>query len=222
VDAQALAANGVVRAVVDTFGWLAVIQLVREVENPGSICLAIADALTQEGEDLPEVGTPRLWATAAAAHGTPSGTLRRLLTLGVDPDDLASADISVRRSRLLELTRSVQEPSAHWEESRINAWLDRCAIAARTDSIGLTTAEALIDGEGWYRCWLRFAIRLCAAEAAPGDQTSRLALEALELLTEDVRPFVGDPRACDLYRLHPIIGQTITDALGLLVDDQWG
>ncbi len=222
VDARALAASGVVRAVVDTFGWQAVIELVREVENPGSICLAIADALAQDGEDLPEVGTPRLWATAAAAHGTPSGTLRRLFALGVDPYDLATADISVRRSRLLELTRSVQEPSAQWEESRINAWLDGCSIAARTDSIGLTTAEALIDGEGWYRCWLRFAIRLCAAEAAPGDQRSRLALEALELLTEDVRPFVGDPRACDLYRLHPIIGQTITDALGLLVDDRWG
>ncbi len=221
VDAHATAATDVVRAVVDTFGWQAAIQLVRAVENPGNICLAVADELAQDAEGVPEVGTPRLWATAAAAHGTPIGTLRRLFALGVDPADLAAADVSVTRSRLLDLTRSVQEPSAQWAETRIAAWLDTCAIVARTDPIGIATAEALIDGEGWYRCWLRFASRLCVAEAATKDQRSPLALEALELLTEDVRPFVGDPRACDLYRLHPIIGQTITDALGLLVDDKW-
>ncbi len=41
-------------------------------------------------------------------------------------------------------------------------------------------------------------------------------LAALNNLASDTRPFVGEPRACDLYFVHGIIHQTITRALSLL------
>jgi hypothetical protein len=48
-----------------------------------------------------------------------------------------------------------------------------------------------------------------------------LSLDSLRLLTEDLDPFSGDPRACDLYRLHGIIHATIRRALALLEDAAW-
>ena len=78
----------------------------------------------------------------------------------------------------------------------------------------------LIVGEGWYRCWLRFVIALSRAESARTGRGA-LAIHALGLLTEDVRPFAGDPRACDLYSLHGTIRDTITRAMQLLDDAEW-
>ena len=58
------------------------------------------------------------------------------------------------------------------------------------------------------------------AEAASTEK-SPLALKALRLLTEDLRLFAGDPRACDLYSLRGAIHDTITRAIHLLEDTNW-
>lgn len=221
VEHRSLPARDVLDVVLDTHGWEGAMRLVESFEHPGSACLSIAEALAAQSEPYPDIGSPQMWATAASAHGTPSGSMRRVLALGVDPIDLAGTDVAHDRERLLHLTRRVQERSVRWEEGHIGTWLDACALAAHQDPLGISAADAFIVGEGWYRCWLRFALALSRADAAAPTDRNRLALEALHLLTGDLRPFAGDPRSCDLYSLHPVIEETITDALRMLDDDQW-
>lgn len=221
VESHDLAADDVVRAVLDTHGWDGAMRLVDTLEHPASACLAIADEIEAQPELASDTSTPQQWVTRAVAHGTPHGALRRVLAHGVDPDEIATTDVATSREQLLDLTRRVQERSAQWEEKYIREWLDACILAAYRDSIGLATAEALIVGDGWYRCWLRFVVALCRAEIVTSVDRAQLALKALHLLTDDLRPFAGDPRSCDLYSLHPIIAETITHAVNILDDDQW-
>lgn len=125
------------------------------------------------------------------------------------------------RERLLDLTHAVQEHSIQFDKSgNLETWLDATALAAFLDEDVLRSVEVLIAGEGWYRCWLRFSLALSKAEAASSENSS-LALNALRLLTEDLRPFAGDPRACDLYSLRGAIHDVITRAMHLLEDSDW-
>lgn len=222
VEDGGLPPSDVIDAVLDTHGWDGLTRLNQSLEYPGNACLAVAEKLAADAETNTSVGSPRLWALAAAAHGTSPGSMRRLLAVGIDVSDLAPGAIVPDREHLLDLTRGVQESSVRREDGRLAAWLDAAAVAARRDPLGLSAAEALIAGDGWYRCWLRFALALCRAEAATASDQGNLGLEALRLLTCDLRPFVGDPRSCDLYSLHPVIAETIECAMGLLDDEQWG
>ncbi|PYS47740.1 MAG: hypothetical protein DMG13_27140, partial [Acidobacteria bacterium] len=221
IEENNLPMHDVVAALADTYGTDGVIRLIDSLDRPGEACLAFAEKLV--GGPVPgdiECASPRLWAIAAMAHGIPAGAVHRLLQLGVDPEALALESSEVARDRLLDLTRRVQERSVRFENSDLAAWLDACALAARLEDQTTRIAEVLIVGEGWYRCWLRFVLALSRAEAASDDRGG-LAIQALQLLTEDVRPFAGDPRACDLYSLHDSIQDTITRAMQLLDDGQW-
>jgi DNA-binding HxlR family transcriptional regulator len=53
------------------------------------------------------------------------------------------------------------------------------------------------------------------------DLRSGLAVEAIGLLTGDLRPFAGKPRACDLYAIHPLIQGTVRRAVVHVSDDDW-
>ncbi|MGA3346607.1 MAG: AAA family ATPase, partial [Terracidiphilus sp.] len=208
-------------AVIDTYGSDGVIQLIHALDKPGEACLAYAEKLATQL--LPEkvIPSPRTWAVAAVAHGVRAGSIHRVLKLGVGPGSVAHQPTAAARERLLDLTRAVQEPSIQFDKNgNLEAWLDATTLAAHLDEDVLRVAEVLIAGEGWYRCWLRFAIWLSKAEASPSEK-SQLALSALGLLTEDLRPFAGDPRACDLYSLRGAIHDTITRAIHLLEDTNW-
>jgi hypothetical protein len=208
-------------AVIDTYGSDGVIQLIHALDKPGEACLGYAEKLATQL--LPEevIPSPRTWAVAAVAHGVRPGSIHRVLKLGVSPGSVAHQPTAVARERLLDLTRAVQEPSIQFDKNgNLDAWLDATTLAAHLDEDVLRAEEVLIAGEGWYRCWLRFAIGLSKAEASTAEK-SPLALNALRLLTEDLRPFAGDPRACDLYSLQGAIHDTITRAIHLLEDSDW-
>lgn len=212
----------VVRALADTHGWWAVAALTWQQAAPGATCLALAEEIAA-GRCPGEYGSARTWAAAAAAHGVPAGSAHRLLRLGLDPDDVSAGDVARTRQRLLDLTHRVQQHGIQHEgeAAHVADWLDLLCIAARRDDLGLNTAEALITGPGWYRCWLRFTVALARAEHASASECSPLALQALSLLTEEADPFAGDPRACDLYGLRPLIGSTIRRAVALLGGTDW-
>ncbi len=223
IEEDGLPAQEVTSAVIDTHGLNGVILLIRSLRSPGGVCLTLAERLASAPVSDNEICSPRLWAVAAVAYGTPAGSTHRLLKLGVDLTVLVHDPTKISREQLLNLTRRVQEPSARLESESesISAWLDACALAARRDPLGISTAEALIAGEGWYRCWLRFAIGLSRAEAAGSMERGSCALAALHYLTADLDPFSGEPRSCDLYSLHGVIQKTIGRAMDLLDDDQW-
>jgi hypothetical protein len=207
-------------AVVDTYGTDGAIQLIHALDKPGEACLAYAEKLAAKLPSEEGALSPRTWAVAAVAHGVRAGSIHRLLKLGVRPGSIAQPT-AASREQLMELTRAVQEHSIQFDKNgNLEAWLDATTLAAHLDEDVLRAEQVLVAGEGWYRCWLRFAIGLSKAEASSAEK-SPLALNALRLLTEDLRPFAGDPRACDLYSLRGLIYDTITRAIKLLEDLDW-
>jgi hypothetical protein len=224
VEAAGLPADGVIDAVAATSGLGAAEDLVRclPASLRGTHALALAEWLDSiaetSTEDSGSVGSALEWASEARAAGVPAGSVLRLLNLGVDIADLAGG---YSRDRLLELSRRVQETKIQFEPAPLYAWLDDVEVAARLDTFGLSAAEGMLFGPGWYRCWLRFAVALARARASSGSCARSEAVDALRLLTQESNPFVGDPRACDLYRLHGVIASTIRQALSLTRTEDW-
>lgn len=219
-DDGRVAADTLVRLLADTYGDAAADAFASLPERAGPYCLAMAQAVA-DGGLAESFCTARTWAWAAVAHGLPDGSLPRLVTVGLDPDDEA-AESPYDRDALLELTREVQQRSVRWEHGVLQRWMDQVTLAARADPVGINAAEAVIDGPGWYLCWLRFCIALARAETLPERGRDVAIAAALDLLTADTRPFVGDPRACDLYPIHGTVQATVRRAvLAIDDDDAW-
>ena len=221
LDSGELHSEYVIEAVLDIYGTSTVIKLIDKLSKKGAACIALAEAIS-EGRAPSDCGNARYWAERAIKCGLPPGSTSRVFALGAEikKSDIQRNDLS--RSRLLELTRKVQDEHAVFkEDSEIPNWIDACLIAAKNDRLALNSAEALISGTGWYICWLRFVIALVTAETTSGSQWSQFALSALRILTEVQNPFSGNPRACDLYQIHPLILKTIRRAVILLDDSDW-
>ncbi|HXA29278.1 MAG TPA: ATP-binding protein [Candidatus Angelobacter sp.] len=211
----------VVTAVADTYGTPGVERLIQELGQPGEYLLAFGEEAADAASGL-EGPNPYELARMAVKAGVRSGRRHRLLRLGIDLDEFSDDAGESQRQTLLDLTRRIQEASIRWDGEILEQWLDAVVTAARRDPLGLAVAEALVDGIGWYRCWLRFVVSLARAEALqPEDQTDA-ALEALQLLTQDLDPFAGTPRACDLFPIHSIIQDTVRRALALVADNRRG
>jgi hypothetical protein len=218
VSRQGLPPEEVVEAVFDTYGIESVIALPGLVDSAGEYCLAIANLISSR--EIDGLGSERTWAYAALGHGLPPGAVRQLVDFDIElphVNDLLGSS----RDTLLNLTRAVQQPSVRWETGILGEWLDASTLAAHVDPLGLAAAEALIDGPGWYRCWLKFFIGLARATAAPGSDQPDLILSAMDLLLRDLNPFSGDPRACDLYSIEGVIEDTFLEALLLLNEETW-
>ena len=224
LEGAGLPADDVIEAVVATSGLRTAGDLVRCLPPSlrGAHALALAEWLASNQDTSAEasesVGSALQWANEARAVGVPAGSVLRLLTLGVDLADLAT---EYSREQLLELSRRVQESGIQFEPAPLYAWLDAVELAARLDPLGLSTAEGMLFGPGWYHCWLRFAVAVARARVSSLSSAKSEAMDALRLLTQESNPFVGDPRACDLYRLHGVIASTIRQALWLIRTDEW-
>ena len=211
-------------AVLDTLGHAGVVELTSRIPQPGAYYLALAEAM-RAGKAVGADGDPITWASKAAQRGLPAGNAHRLIALGCDVADVQpNGTGSDARARLRELTLAVQDPLEHRkpEPDHVAEWIDACTVAARLDRFALADAAALIEGPGWYSCWLRFVVSLAIAEAKPAEEQSTAGLQAIQILAEVGDPFLGDPRACDLYPVHGLIRRTIWRAVGLLNDRDWG
>jgi hypothetical protein len=104
------------------------------------------------------------------------------------------------------------------DESSVRAWVAAVGILAFARDPKLDEEESRLEGDGWYRCWLRYVIRLSRAEVLfrQNSLTSEDLLAAFTVLGADISPFTGTPRACDLYRIHEVIHQTFERGLTLL------
>ena len=101
------------------------------------------------------------------------------------------------------------------DSSSVRQWIASVRLLA-----GEATGDAILDaelrrvvGQGWYRCWLRWMLAIARAETLSRKGESYNIADAFSALAEDVRPFAGTPRPCDLYRLHGLIKESL--ALGL-------
>ena len=220
LDADSLPAAEVIKAIVDTFGLSAVVELIGKLDQPSIVCLALAEEIAA-GTAPDSEGSALYWASRAVDCSLPPGSAPRLIAIGLDVDEIDARPVRAARERLLSLARKVQDRSLPRETEQFDEWMDACAVAARRDSFGLNAAEAVLKGPGWYTCWLRFTIFLVIAETASPDEWSRSGLKALRILTEVEDPFLGEPRACDLYPIHGLIDETIRRAAHLLYDSDW-
>jgi hypothetical protein len=109
------------------------------------------------------------------------------------------------------------------EESgaRFADWMGALTIALRRgESVSGETIRAA--GVGWYRYWLQYVVAIAEAEALSQldpDAGKQAALSAFDLLVTDTRPFVGSPRACDLYAINGNIFDSLRNGLELLDRD---
>lgn len=207
-------------AMLDIKGVESTVALISKLKDAGIFYLALAEE-TSKRDDCDTDERPLQWAKQAIELGLPQGTRRRLLALGLSVDEIEPRSTEEARTHLLHLTQEILEPLTYGFEKTVPAWMDACSIAARRDRFGLTAAEALLVGQGWYRCWLRFVIALELCEADALEDRSKSSLAAIHILNEESNPFIGDPKASDLFQLHGIIESTILRAVSLLNDDDW-
>ena len=221
VEENRIPARGAVESAYDTHGSSGLVHLVDLLGRSAEVCLAVAElvATHETVVDVGDLGDARSWALEAVGAGIPPGALHYVLSLGVDFSEVEGFPARGSLERLRGLARAVQEDSIRWENEPLNVWLDECcAAAARQDAFALNAAEALIEGGGWYRCWLRFTIGLARAEGAAPEDRELLAMEALSLLESGLDPFAGKPRSCDLYAIDHVIRDTIRRAVGLTAE----
>lgn len=105
--------------------------------------------------------------------------------------------------------------------SKMRLWVASIRLVAlATDAKELLDAEDIrVRGTGWYRCWLRFVIQVARAERASRFGEPYSIGQIFDTLVEDVHPFSGKPRACDLYIIHKVIEESLSLSLKLLRDD---
>lgn len=165
-----------------------------------ALCAAIAGTVLQDVESAElalicvELGAPI--SGALQFVGDPSS-----LTIAVGPDDYLHQVADLRQ------------------------WISLVRLAASD----VTSGPAVLDherdrvrGEGWYRCWLRFVIELAVVEAKVLSGEIVSVVPAFQQLTQDMHPFTGKPRACDLYKARLLVRDSIARGLSLITDhSEW-
>lgn len=149
-----------------------------------------------------------------------AGSAHRWLALGFDAGAISRTTAELREQLLQSTRKVVIEPSSS-RPNELEEWLDLCSIAARLDTLGLASAEALVQGEGWYRCWLEFAIEMARLETEGESRRADAPLDLLRILEKETNPFSGKPRATDLYWARGTIADTVKRALQLVVPEHW-
>jgi len=109
------------------------------------------------------------------------------------------------------------------DEVSVRGWVSALGMLALAGDSRLEQVGESLAGDGWYRCWLRYVLALSKAEALSVSKVEGVeeeTLSAFRHLTVDLHPFSGSPRACDLYRIHSLIHETLERGLRLVKSRQ--
>ena len=181
-----------------------------------ALLLGLADAANA----APDLCGPKLpYASRALTFAATSDEVLWCLDAGASIQDACCEPM--RRS---ELDLSWSEAVRQSDTLSMRAWVSRVRLWARSEQgrKELDDAVQAIQGEGWYLCWIRFVIRTALAEGLASEGAAFDAIAAFRELTVDTRPFVGTPRACDLYFLRGLINESLERGLFLLdTAHQW-
>ncbi|MHA3104534.1 ATP-binding protein [Acinetobacter sp. ANC 3791] len=131
-----------------------------------------------------------------------------IASLAIDNKIISSIDVGIHNS--------------YPEKDNVNLWVAELRILAYSNSSQLEKVLnrelKRIQGAGWYRCWLKFTINIFRAEVAEDYNIKAI----FNILLEENEPFVGEPRACDLYAIHGVIKYVISLGLKLVnTEDEW-
>lgn len=187
-----------------TLGLGALDEITHSVEGPNKTKLLLAKATY-----LRETGAAGVADVAqeALSHQPDDAGKWLAFTLGAQSESPSQTD------ELLEATKHVTSDRAEFESGWVERWL---FLVAHADAEQLAQVELHLSSEGWYRCWLRYwtAMRRCYLAGEP-------TASAIAILEEDTRPFVGKPRACDLYGIRTQIHDTIRIGLSTTTEQDW-
>ncbi|MFJ9154298.1 AAA family ATPase [Streptomyces sp. NPDC102270] len=194
-------------------------ELIERPERRAALLLHLADAHDGAGGILLSARTLAVAAWASAPCG-----LRRLLDQGVPVADLAEEvfredDVT---TVLQEATQAVLTGRYGDLSGPVSRWLELLEVAQAADPQAPTRLLALLDGEGFYRAWLRFAVttlglgRDVDAGRIPAERASTAARVALEQLARHAAAFTGRPNASELGDIHRLVRQVLHEAVALL------
>ncbi|MEV0633277.1 AAA family ATPase [Nonomuraea wenchangensis] len=199
LDQEALSApERALGVLLDCLGSGPLVESAELIEHPGqraALLLHLADAHAATG------GMPSARTLATAAWATGPCDPRRLLRHGVAVADLAEELFAGDLAAVLtEATQDVLTDRASDLSRPVSKWLMLLAIAHAADPRAPARLLPLLDGDGFYRAWLRFAIATVGLQrdveagslsAATASATVRVALEQL---AQYAHAFTGRPR----------------------------
>jgi hypothetical protein len=186
-----------------------------DASKAAQVYLTLADLAAAGTPGLPDATylAHRAWTLAPALdlvaylkHNIPSAdVLEGLGTTNLD------ADIETATNAVLG------SPAVRY--STIERWLSLLTLAHALDRTTPLKYVSRLSGVGFYRAWLRYAAVTLgiaddvAASVTTAEAASTAVLVALADLAAEAHPFTGDPRACDLQSIHPLVHQVIEKSL---------
>lgn len=180
-------------------------KVVLRADFSTSLRLGVADELLRRGE----IAASKEAAALAMSTARTPASIMACLERGAPPQsdpmitlDPASIPIGVNGDHIQNATAV-----RYWIASL------RLSVVRSPGTAVLDAERARVGGAGWYRCWLRYVIALAEAEAASFAGLQYDIDLVFSALAEDVRPFVGKPRSCDVYALHYVIKESLARGL---------
>ncbi|MBT1094207.1 ATP-binding protein [Streptomyces sp. Tu102] len=225
LDQEALTSpEGALEVLLDCLGFVPLLEGAEYIERPdrrAALLLHLADARGSAGGTLPSA---RMLAAAAWASGPCDP--RRLLRHGLAVADLAEEVFSPDITTVLTAaTREVLTDRASGLSGPVSRWLALLAVAHAADPQTPARLLPQLEGEGFYRAWLRFAVATVGlrlevtAGTLPTATASATSRVALEQLAQHTAPFVGSPDATDLADIYGLVREVLHDAVALLHGD---
>ncbi len=169
-------------------------------------------------QQLPRLGTTQQMPSKDAL-------LERAVKLGLSSWDIVQALetganpslFRIDENELIAQTRTILNYDSQWTEAAVVKWVACVFIAAHTNPTISDRVILLIQGRGWYRCWLEYVVEIARFKASGIGSI----IPTFKLLTNETSPLTGEPRVFDLYRIHALIGETLRLGLKHIADEEW-
>lgn len=180
-----------------------------------ALLLGLADVAVEAGD----LALAAARATAALAHAASPEEAMWCVEQGAPPDQ------ALRHAQTLaSLNLAILGGHGVVNAPAVSQWIASARLLARDTSAASTLADERkrLEGIGWYKCWLRFALAGALAESAAAKGATYDITAVFDELVVDTHPFTGSPRACDLYSIRSLITESLRRALRLLqTPDEW-
>lgn len=189
--------------------------LVREIHGTDALRAVVAREGTSQGVrrsflielargqfDAGDLAGAATTGAAAIADGAHEMDLVDLLNAGAPPEQLATI-----APQPVDLVPDVLAGRAQPNAQAVRRFVASVLVHAAAGS-ALAPVRSLLAGAGWYRRWLRYVVDLGRVR-----QGQFSIVSAFEELAADTRPFVGEPRAADLYGIALTVRDTIRRGL---------
>ena len=153
------------------------VRMILDIYRSGSLLLQVIRLLPKQRRAAYIMALVQQLPELAKEQRLPSknALLKRALKLGLSPWEKVTALemgvspnlFSVDEDDLILQTKAVLDRSVQWSEPTAIKWVAGVFIAARTNPTILRRVALLIQGKGWYRCWLEYVVEIARFQSEP-------------------------------------------------------